>query len=914
MNPFRLLLLHAVALGAVGAATGGAIGQTAPDSPPAEAPAGEQAGEATPKTDPAAEQPTGPVTDPASEPPAEPAGEPATVPPPETPTDPPAPLPTTIEPEKWLVAPRIGAYRRGPLHVDAIEAAIATGDWSPPSAGDSIRADEGAEAAWREENGRRSVDLAGGYAFAEFDSPATGVMLLEAPGVAAVCLNGEWLPGDPYGVGTLRPPAVVREGKNWLLAHLANPAATPRLVRPDAPVTLLAEQATVPDLVARSSQSDAPAQPAVVLSVPIANATNRPIESAKLRVTVEGVDPLTTPLRRIEALLVTPLTITAPLPTEPLTAGDAVAITVEALSADGETLATTVLSVAVVDAAAARTCTFVSRIDASVQPYRALPPADGEADAAVLVLHDAGQTPADALAPYAPHPEAWLVAPGGRGPWAFDWEDWSRVDALEALDDFLARREQAGQPIDEDRVSLTGLGMGGHGALRLATLRPDRFVSAGFIDPWISFTTQGRAAVATQAAPPVVRALDREQQAGDPREVIENLAGLGVSLLWAGESGVGVYESRLLRERLGEFHRDFAYREIAGESDGGDWRTRQINDLVARRRVDYDALDTIQFATPDVGASASLGWVTILSARDQGETARVRIERDLARDEVTGTTENAGRLRLSLEAFERSRSVTVRLDSGRPLTLRPGREGRVYALARGRDGAWRRVPDVSRQGSRFARLFKDPGRAGGLKSAFYQEPLLVYGTGGTEPAKQWAVAKARYDAHQFFYRGAGRLEVAPDTLLVDTLRRSTADADRSVVLYGAADTNTAWALLRQEDFVRRSRVLRIEQGEAWLGDRPESDDRLAVLAVRPRVGSRTACVATIGGTGPVGMRLTTRLRYFWSGVDYPDYLLFGPGALEPFDLDSDRDVRAAGYFDSDWGVDSGQVLWRDVAL
>ncbi|MEQ8849326.1 alpha/beta hydrolase-fold protein [Botrimarina sp.] len=830
-----------------------------------------------------------------------------------------------IEPGGWLVAPRVGAYRRGPLHVDAIEVAIATGRWQAPRAGDKIAAADGGEAVWREENGRRSVDLAGGYAYAEFDSPADGVMLLEAPGVAAVCLNGEWLPGDPYGLGTLRPPTEVREGKNWLLAHLANPAASPRLVPVDTPVALLAEQATLPTLVAPDAdESPRPPQPAgqppaIVLSVPVANASTAALGGCQVRVSLGGSDPVVTPLRRIEPLLVTPITVTAPVPTQPLTAGEELGLSIELVSSAGETIASASLEVAVTGRSAPQTHTFVSDIDGSVQPYRVLPPGDGEADAVVLVLHDAGDDHVEALEAYQAHPEAWLVAPYGRGRWAFDWEDWSRLDAIEALEDFVGRRQETGAAIDANRVSVAGSGMGGHGALRLATLRPDLFASVGMVDPWISFTTQGRSATAADAAPAVVATLDRERKSSDPLRVIENLAGLGVSLVFTGESGVGVYESRLLRERLGEFHRDFAYRERAADAAAAsdlppDWRSAQLDWLVARRRPDYDALDTIEFATPDVGASSSLGWVTVLSARPQGEAASVRIERDLARREVTGVTENAGRLRLSLEAFGRSGPVTLRLDGGPPMKLQPGREGMAYALAKDSEGTWRRVPDVSRARSRFARLFKEPSRTGGFKSVFRERPILAYGTLGEDDASRWAAAKARYDAHQFLYRGAGRLEVTPDTLLMESLRGPGADADRSVVLYGNAETNAAWPVLRQEAFVRRSQAVRVAAGEAWLGERPESGDALAVLAVRPRVGSRTASVGVIGGSGPTGMRLTTRLRYFWSGVEYPDYLLFGPGALEPFGPSSDRDVRAAGYFDADWGVDGGQVVWRDLAI
>ena len=70
--------------------------------------------------------------------------------------------------------------------------------------------------------------------------------------------------------------------------------------------------------------------------------------------------------------------------------------------------------------------------------------------------------------------------------------------------------------------------------------------------------------------------------------------------------------------------------------------------------------------------------------------------------------------------------------------------------------------------------------------------------------------------------------------------------------------------------------------------RPELGDNTGFLFVRPRPGSSTALVGVVGGTGPSGMRLTNRLRYFWSGVSYPDLLILGPRSLQL----GDRAVRA----------------------
>jgi hypothetical protein len=178
-------------------------------------------------------------------------------------------------------------------------------------------------------------------------------------------------------------------------------------------------------------------------------------------------------------------------------------------------------------------------------------------------------------------------------------------------------------------------------------------------------------------------------------------------------------------------------------------------------------------------------------------------------------------------------------------------------------------------------------------------PLLVYGTSGTDEENKWAVAKARYDAETFWYRGNGALEVIPDTRF-DFNR----DTDRSVILYGNSDTNGAWAKLLA------TCPIEVKRGEVGAGSHRESGDDLAVVMVRPRPGSDVAMVGIVGGTGPVGMRLTDRLRWFVSGIVYPDLMVLGPKVLS----EGTADVRAWGYFGLDWQIDSGEIAWRDASL
>jgi hypothetical protein len=58
------------------------------------------------------------------------------------------------------------------------------------------------------------------------------------------------------------------------------------------------------------------------------------------------------------------------------------------------------------------------------------------------------------------------------------------------------------------------------------------------------------------------------------------------------------------------------------------------------------------------------------------------------------------------------------------------------------------------------------------------------------------------------------------------------------------------------------------------------------------------------------MHLTNRLRYFVSGVAYPDLVIFDSSVLR----EGGSAIRAAGFFGLDWQLETGDIAWRDLAL
>ncbi|MEN0109816.1 MAG: hypothetical protein AAF805_03750, partial [Planctomycetota bacterium] len=664
-------------------------------------------------------------------------------------------------------------------------------------------------------------------------------------------------------------------------------------------VSIIDEAATLPDLIAGAADQ------AVVGSVPITNASESPLEDARLRLAWNGGEGSVTPLRRIDPLLVTPVTFELP-PIETPTAGT-LSLTIDVLPQESEEpVASCELTVRVVDTRAMRRVTRTSPVDGSVQPYAFAAPGEpsGAAAGLVLLLHDAGQSPEQAIEAFRAPPNTWVVAPAGRGRWGFDWEDWSREDAVATLDHFLERRKAGGDSIDPARIGVTGRGMGAHGALRLATLRPDRFASIAVTNPWLSFGSGSRSRHDDPRARSLRETLTRQADADDPLRTLENLSGVAVAVA-CNRPAEGPTDAGRLRTALAEFHTDFAYRETshsdAVAADHAAWLTRRASRDEAAERV--------AFATPDVGAASASGWVTLVATERPGEVARVDVRRSDEEGSIRGETTNVKRLKLDLGALPKPSTgmFRVRLDGGETLRFRPGRGGETLDLIRDAEDQWRRVPRGLAVPRPFGPALKTAERAGGMKSAFRHRPLLIYGTSGSEGERRWAAARARYDAHLFLYRGAGRLEVLPDTVAGTTLA-TDAGRDRSVILYGNSETNAAFRLLS------RDAALRVGRGVASIGGRPESGDDLGLIAVRPRITSTSATVGVVGGTGVVGMRLTDRLRWFWAGAPYPDLLLFGPGALAPpTGRQPEDDVRAAGWFGYDWKAGEG-VVWRDAAI
>ena len=383
---------------------------------------------------------------------------------------------------------------------------------------------------------------------------------------------------------------------------------------------------------------------------------------------------------------------------------------------------------------------------------------------------------------------------------------------------------------------------------------------------------------------------------------MRNLGPRGVYILHGdADDNVPVSQARRMREVLGTFHPDFAYHEQPG---AGHWWGSPCVDwpplfafVEERLLPEAQEVKRIDFTTMSPGVSARSDWATVEAQVHCLAPSAVHLTLDRDHRRISGTTENVARLALDLtRSLPRGNgTVDVELDGQilRGISA-ANNEGSIRIWLTRKGAAW------SASGEPPSSALKGPHRYGPFKEAFRDRFVLVYGTTGTTAENAWALARARYDAELFWYRGNGSVDLVADNILLDPARKAEF-RDRGVIIYGNAESNAAWPALLADSPVQ------VHRGSVRIGGRELSGDDLACLLVRPRPDSKQSAVAVVSGTGMPGLRLTERLAYFVSGVAYPDCAVFSARDRES----GDAMLEAAGFFGIDWGVDSGEFEFRN---
>lgn len=809
---------------------------------------------------------------------------------------------SSIEPREGLTIAIGGSRGRDSLAIDPVAAQLVRGPWTMPKAGDIVTVAPGQDRHWEKMTAGADGSFSrpaprGGYLAMTIDAPDDAVRILEASGHSVVYVNGKPRIGDRYSHGYVHLPVRLHKGSNALLFRGARDGFRARLTTPKAQAFLDTTDVTAPDLIAGQAID---AEAAVV----VVNATEtwhdgltiaaRLPGGAWTRTSVPALPPLSVRKAGFRFQGTSPPTgQSCPLELQ----------LVHAIHGTDRTeqLDSVAVGLRIRQPGQAYKRTFRSEIDGSVQYFAVVPPPDEKGGSAldrprpglVLTLHGAAVEANGQAEAYRPRPGLYIVAPTNRRPYGFDWEDWGRQDAIEVLD--LARRLFATDPT---RTYLTGHSMGGHGTWHLGVTFTDRFAaiapSAGWISMW-SYAGARRA----ESPDPIQQLLQRASSPRDTLRLSRNLASIGVYVLHGdADDNVPVDQARRMRQILGEFHPDFAYHEQPGAghwwgSDCVDWPP--LFAFLERRRIPQPAdVRRVDFVTGNPGISSRAHWATIEAQQRAMAPSTVHLQFDPERRRFHGTTENIARLALDFgQVVPNSRtdgSWMVELDGQKLANLSPA--GLRLHLTRS-DGRWTATPPAppSRKG---------PHRMGPFKEAFHHRFVLIVGTRGTPEENAWGIARARFDAETFWYNGNGSVEVVPDTVFLDPAHAAEF-RDRDAILYGHAEANAAWPVLLGASPVQ------VRRGQVRIGGRIIAGDGLACLFCRPRPGSDRASVAVVAGSGPAGLRLTEHLPYFVSGVDYPDCLLLNAAAIHEGRLTP----IAAGFFGNDWGVESGEFLFRD---
>jgi pimeloyl-ACP methyl ester carboxylesterase len=611
------------------------------------------------------------------------------------------------------------------------------------------------------------------------------------------------------------------------------------------------------------------------------------LTGAQLTATLDG-DAVTTDLPSIPAFafLKVPVRIQGPAATQAMPR----TVHLSLQSANGDLLATGRFELRTRSRDQAYKRTFKSKIDGSVQYYaiREATPGD-DAPGIVLSLHGASVEATGQAQCFANRDWCHVVAPTNRRPFGFDWEEWGRLDAMEALHDARSRYVN-----DEDKTWLTGHSMGGHGTWNVGLTLPDQWAaiapSAGWATFW-SYTGPDRYPMDDG----VREILRRAANPSDTMLVLPNASRFGVYILHGdADTVVPIREARDMRAAIAGFHGDFSYFEEPG---AGHWWGDQCMDfpslmqfLSTHQRSTGGDRNALTFVTVDPSASATCDWVTVQQQRASLVPSRVdlRIVRSDSGVRIEGTTENIAALSIdpAHPDLDATGQVAIALD-GHDAVMIEASNTDMY-VHRDTKGAWH-------SSSAPIASTKNPTRAGRLRTAWNNNVVLVYGTTGTPEERRWSQSRARQDAERWWYRGNGLVEIVSD---VDF--DPDANPDQGVIVYGNRDVNAAWSTLLVDAPIQVNSVAVLVDGKTLRGD------DLAALFVRPRPGSDTASVAVVAGTGIIGQRLTATFPLFLAGVGWPDWFIARADVL----TSGEEAIEGVGFFGADWSIDPGQSRWN----
>jgi len=429
--------------------------------------------------------------------------------------------------------------------------------------------------------------------------------------------------------------------------------------------------------------------------------------------------------------------------------------------------------------------------------------------------------------------------------------------------------------VDRARITITGLSMGGTGAVELALQQPHQYAGVvalcGYYDRRLDSRFRGQKLQPwEQMMMTVYSPVDWAENGRDTPLVLLHGA-------WDGPQRARAMEKRY--QQLGFSVKLETFQKghdvwVPGYEKGRIFATlAKFRRRAAPRRVSFVS-----------GRSRvrKSHWVVIEAWEDYSRWARVDAEIKSPKL-VKVTTDNVAALRLDLPSSHLARRQPVQISvDGTELEAGPLRNRWVQRVRLRREAsAWQLVPGKP---SRPPDMVKRPGLAGPIEDIRFDPIVVVYGTGGGQAAllKKLALKIAGYSRHADL-----EYPVIPDRRYTPRSARG-----RSVIMVGNEQTNRALARLGPK------LPIRVTAEEIRFGKESLRRPNIGATYVFPNPDSPSWYLLVVAGTTEASYELWRQLPAL-----LPDYMVFDDSLHARrwrMVLGSDRSVVKAGYFDSSW--------------
>ncbi|MEP5338147.1 MAG: prolyl oligopeptidase family serine peptidase [Algibacter sp.] len=732
----------------------------------------------------------------------------------------------------------------------------------------------------------RSRKLRGGYLYVTYDAPKAEIKVLEISGHSEVFVNGIPRGGDVYNRHFVFHPIELKQGKNTFLVRGGRGQVNMKLLPVKKSISLLKRDMTNADFI--TTESDVKMGSIRILNATAKTKKNLRIVSesngVKLETKVASIIPLT--MRKVPYKV-----------QDNYTEKDTVRVSVK-LYEGSKLLDESSVLYHVRTPQERYSRTFISKIDGSLQYFSIREGVidSDEKPAMFLSLHGANVEARNQAVQYKPKDWGHVVAPTNRRKYGFNWEDWGRKDAMEVQE--IAEKMYGTNP---KRTYLTGHSMGGHGTWQLGAIYPNKWAAISPMAGWYSLFSYANKEKEENPSP-IENMIASASHSSYTLELSRNYLHHGIYIQHGdADDVVSVDQARFMRKHLSEFHPDFAYLEYEDKKHWFGVDFSSIFDYFKWHTIpDNGDVKNFEFRTASPGVSSESRYISLYQQENQFEFCGVKVNQNvrterqkkknevLKKREISIETENLKKFKVDLKHTINSDTIQVKIDDTVFDNLVSYKEKDVWFEKENKKWTLSEKPTNGFE--------KNPLRYGAFKEAFNNNMVFVYATKGTKSENEWSFNKARFDAETFYYRGNGSIDVISDKEF--SLNKFK---DRSVILYGNASTNAAWKLLLSES------PIQVKRGQIRVGNKSLKGDDFAIYFTYPRKDSKTASIGVVSGSGLAGFNATQPNRYFSSGASIPDVMIFTPSIYK----DGIEDVKAAGYFGTDWSIENGTIEWAD---